>query len=106
MTGTIATWLRGRSASKGGERRLVDAPPVAPALHPDVERFERRDLDGAPAVGLLKPHGLDRVGVDRDRDAVLMLVPGSSKARRSSCNLSRNGTNVRTTPTSAGSGLV
>ena len=33
-----------RAAPKGGERRLVDAPPVAPALHQDVERFERRDL--------------------------------------------------------------
>ena len=59
------------------ERRLADAASITPGFHPDVERFARRGLDGAPAVGLLKPHGLDRVGVDREGDPILMLVPGA-----------------------------
>ena len=42
-----------RAASKAVNGGSSTRPPVAPARHPDVERFERRGLDGAPAVGLV-----------------------------------------------------
>ena len=65
---------------KRRERRLADRSPIAPAMHPGVDRLDRGDRGDVAPAGVLQPNRLNRVRAHGHRDPVLVLVPRTDPA--------------------------